>query len=142
MVIANGTGDDILEILFSGKAAGTFFAPCRERLSNRKCWIAFHRKPRGVLTLDDGAVDAILKKGKSLLPSGIVDVAGDFGVGAPVAIHDRRENWLATGLVNYTAADICKIMGLRSNRIKEALGQKPYDEVIHRNNMTVIGNGL
>ncbi|MFO8111071.1 MAG: glutamate 5-kinase [Desulfosalsimonadaceae bacterium] len=142
MVIANGTDDDIMESLFSGNPAGTFFAPCRERLSNRKCWIAFHRKPKGVLTIDDGAVEAILKKGKSLLPSGIVHVAGDFGIGAPVALHDSRENWLATGLVNYTAADIRKIKGFRSDRIKEELGQKPYDEVVHRNNMTVIGNGL
>ena len=142
MVIANGTRDDILETLFSGKETGTFFVPSRERLSNRKCWIAFHRKPKGVLKLDDGAVEAIIRKGKSLLPSGIVDVKGDFGIGAPVALHDGKENWLATGLVNYTAADIRKIMGFRSDRIKAALGQKPYDEVIHRNNMTVIGNGL
>ena len=142
MIIANGTSDDILETLFSGKEAGTFFAPSTERLSNRKCWIAFHRKPKGVLTIDDGAVEAILRRGKSLLPSGIINVAGDFGIGASVALHDGRENWLATGLVNYTAADIRKIMGFRSDRIKDALGQKPYDEVIHRNNMTVIGNGL
>ena len=139
MVIADGSCDNILASLFAGESAGTFFAPSRDRLSNRKCWIAFHRKPKGVLIIDDGAVEAIMKKGKSLLPSGIAAVDGEFGIGAPVALHDGRNNWLATGLVNYSAADIRKIMGCRTDRIKKELGDKPYDEVIHRNNMTVLG---
>ena len=140
MVIANGGDDDILASLFSGQPdVGTFFAPSREKLSNRKCWIAFHRKPKGVLKIDDGAVAAILQKGKSLLPGGITDVGGDFGIGAPVALHDNEDNWVATGLVNYKATDIRKIMGKRTNQIKTYLGEKPYDEVIHRNNMTVLG---
>lgn len=138
MVIASGIRDDILERLFSGENLGTFFEPSGDRLPNRKCWIAFYHKPKGILIIDEGAVDAILKKGKSLLPSGITGVEGEFGIGAPVALHDGQGNWLANGLVNYNAADVRKIMGLRTDRIKVELGQKPYDEVIHRNNMTVL----
>ena len=141
MVIANGCSETILESLFSGEpGTGTFFSPSREKLSNRKCWIAFHRKTKGVLRIDDGAVNAILQKGKSLLPSGIIGVEGEFGIGAPVALHDSQEKWVATGLVNYKAADIRRIMGIRTDRIRDELGDKPYDEVIHRNNMTVLGN--
>ncbi len=140
MVIASGLRDDILEVLFSGADEGTFFAPAGGRLPNRKCWIAFHRKPKGVLVLDDGAVQAIVRKGKSLLPSGITSVSGEFGIGAPVAVYDGKDRWVATGLVNYAASDIRRIMGLRTNRIRSELGQKPYDEVIHRNNMTVLGD--
>ncbi len=92
--------------------------------------------------IDDGAVEAIIRKGKSLLPSGITSVYGEFGIGEPVALHDREEQWLATGLVNYSAADIRKIMGIQSDGIQAALGRKPYDVVVHRNNMTVLAGPM
>jgi glutamate 5-kinase len=137
MVIARGGKPDILLKLFSGEEHGTFFIPKKERLPSRKCWIGFTVKPKGVVRIDAGAASAILNKGRSLLPSGIVDVEGDFSVGAPVEFKNDADKVLGIGLVNYCAVDIRKIMGIKSDQIKARLGFKPYDEVIHRDNLAV-----
>ena len=137
MVIANGGRPDVLKKLFSGKDVGTFFTPKKKKLKSRKCWIAFTLKPKGVIRIDDGAAEAILNRGKSLLPSGIVGVEGEFSVGAPVEFRKTDDETLGTGLVNYSSTDIRKIMGLKSSQIKNCLGHKPYDDVIHRDNLAV-----
>jgi len=137
MVIANGGRPDVLKKLFAGKDIGTFFTPKKKKLKSRKCWIAFTLKPKGVVKIDDGAAEAILRRGKSLLPSGIVSVEGEFSVGAPVEFRKTDDETLGTGLVNYSSTDIRKIMGLKSSQIKNRLGHKPYDDVIHRDNLAV-----
>ncbi|RLC22745.1 MAG: glutamate 5-kinase [Deltaproteobacteria bacterium] len=138
MLIAGGEKRDILIKLFSGEEHGTFFIPKKEKLANRKCWIAFTLKPKGTIMIDDGAATAILKSGKSLLPSGIVRVDGEFSVGAAVEFRRKsNDEILGTGLVNYRASDIRKIMGLKSGKIKKYLGHKSYDEVIHRDNLAI-----
>jgi glutamate 5-kinase len=137
MVIANGLKPNILIKLFSGSKQGTFFVPRAQRLASRKCWIAFSLKPKGIITIDDGAAVAVLKKGKSLLPSGIVSVDDDFGVGASVEFKNLNDDILGTGLVNYSAVEIRQIKGLKSNQIKDVLGHKSYDEVIHRDNLAL-----
>jgi glutamate 5-kinase len=137
MVIANGNVPDILEKLFDGGTYGTFFVPQAERLPSRKCWIGYSLKPEGVIVIDQGAATAVLKRGKSLLASGIAGVEGDFGIGAPVEFKTAESEILGTGLVNYSAADIRKIMGLQSRQIQDRLGEKPYDEVIHRDNLVI-----
>ena len=137
MVIAAGDKPNILLKLRDGQKHGTFFVPKTQRLASRKCWIAFSLKPQGILKIDDGAVRALLKNGKSLLPSGILEVSADFGVGAPVEFADRHGDALGIGLVNYSSSEIKKIMGLKSNRIKQVLGHKSYDEVIHRDNLAI-----
>jgi glutamate 5-kinase len=137
MIIANGTQPDILHRLFKGSETGTFFIPRKERLSSRKCWLAFSLKPKGAIVIDDGAVGAIVRGGKSLLPSGIVRVVGEFNVGDPVQFIDADGTVLGNGLVNYTASDIRKIKGLRTSQIADSLGEKPYDEVIHRDNLVL-----
>jgi glutamate 5-kinase len=137
MVIANGLEKDILDKLFSGAPLGTFFVPAKTKLSSRKCWIGYTLKPKGKIKIDDGAAKAIVNKGKSLLPGGIVSVEGEFDVGAPVEVMDGNKNSLGIGLVNYNAADIRNIMGRPSSKISEILGQKTYDEVIHRDNLTI-----
>jgi glutamate 5-kinase len=142
MVIDRGEKPDILLALFAGEAHGTFFVPKEEKLTSRKCWIGFNLKPQGALQIDAGAQEAVLRKGKSLLPSGIVAVEGEFGIGAPVEFKRGNSDVLGIGLVNYNSADIRKIMGLRSNRIKSVLGYKPYDEVIHRDNLALTGESV
>jgi glutamate 5-kinase len=137
LVIANGNVPDILEKLFDGGTYGTFFVPQAERLARRKCWIGYSLKPEGVIVIDQGAATAVLKRGKSLLSSGIVGVDGDFGIGAPVEFKTAESEMLGTGLVNYSASDIRKIMGLQSRQIQDRLGEKPYDEVIHRDNLVI-----
>jgi glutamate 5-kinase len=137
MVIARGDKPNILLNLFAGQEHGTFFMSKTQRLASRKCWIAFSLKPQGTLKIDAGAANALLRNGKSLLPSGILEVTDDFGVGAPVKFVDRHNEMLGIGLVNYSSSEIKKIMGLKSNRIKQVLGHKSYDEIIHRDNLAI-----
>jgi len=137
MIIANGGQPDVLVRLFEGHLHGTYFVPKTGRLASRKRWIGFTLKPQGAIAIDKGAANAVLKKGKSLLPSGIIAVEGDFGIGAPVEVRTADNEVLATGLVNYGAVEIRQIKGLKSGQIKGCLGHKPYDEVIHRNNLVV-----
>lgn len=139
MIIAKGDKPDILLNLFSGQEHGTFFAPKKAKMASRKRWIGFSLKPVGVLRIDDGAAEAILRRGKSLLPSGIVAVEGEFEPSAAVECKNGKDDALATGLVNYGSADIRRIMGLHTADIKNRLGEKPYDEVIHRDNLVITG---
>jgi glutamate 5-kinase len=137
MVIAKGDKPDILTRLLDGEPHGTYFAPRREKLTRRKCWIAFSLKPKGSLTVDAGAKTALTRRGKSLLASGVVAVQGEFAVGAAVEFLGPAGEPLGVGLVNYCAADIRRVMGLRSQHIQQVLGHKSYDEVIHRDNLVI-----
>ncbi len=137
MIIARGTDADILLRIFENGPPGTFFVPRRRKMANRKSWIAFSTRPEGTLSVDDGAENALRKRGKSLLPSGIIGIDGEFETGAPVRVENSRGDCIAVGLVNYDAEDIGRIMGLQTDRIQDYLGEKPYDEVIHRNNLAL-----
>jgi glutamate 5-kinase len=137
MLIANGNTPHILTKLFAGKEFGTYFTPKTEKLASRKCWIGFTLKPKGLIQLDAGAAAAVLTRGKSLLPSGITGVEGDFDVGAAVELAKTDREVIGVGLVNYNAVDIRKIMGCKSGQIRERLGYKPYDEIIHRDNLVI-----
>ncbi len=136
--IGSGRIDKIIQKLFNGEPVGTFFLPKEEKMQSRKHWIAYVLRPKGSLVLDKGACNALIKGGKSLLPSGIVEVQGNFGVGAPVQCLDEKNNVIATGLSNYSAADLGRIMGAKTGQIKKILGYKDSDEVIHRDNLVVL----
>jgi len=136
-IIAPGKRKGVLHDIFAGKDIGTLFLPTSEHLSSRKYWIAFTLRSRGRLILDDGAKRALLEEGKSLLPSGIVEVEGDFDIGDPVTCVDVEGIAVAKGLVNYSASEIRKIMGIKSSKIEQILGYKDYDEIIHRDNLAV-----
>lgn len=137
-IIAPGRRAGVLQEILDGKETGTLFLPPAEHLSSRKYWIAFTLRSRGRLVIDDGAKEALIRDGKSLLPSGVTQVEGDFVVGDPVTCVDTAGNAIAKGLVNYGADDIRKIMGLKTAKIEQVLGYKDYDEVIHRDNLAVI----
>jgi glutamate 5-kinase len=136
-IIAAGKEKGILRDLCAGKDRGTLFLPMKEPLNSRKYWIAFTLRSRGKLTVDDGAKKALIEEGKSLLPSGVIDVEGDFHIGDPVLCLDSSGKILAKGLTNYGADEVRKIMGLKTSKIQQVLGYKDYDEVIHRDNMAV-----
>jgi glutamate 5-kinase len=136
-VIALGKKKGVLRDILAGKERGTLFLPAGKPMHSRKYWIAFTLKPRGKLFLDEGAKKAILQKGKSLLPSGIVNIEGNFEIGDPVTCADMEGVPFATGLVNYCTADIRKIMGVKTSGIESLLGYKDYDEIIHRDNLAV-----
>jgi glutamate 5-kinase len=137
--IGPGRHPEILQALFSGELVGTFFLPGKGKINRRKHWIAYVLKPQGFLVVDDGARRALVEQGKSLLPSGIVEVRGSFAVGAPVHCLDRSGSMIAAGLSNYTAADIERIKGKKTHEIADLLGCKDSDEVIHRDNLVVMG---
>ncbi len=136
-IIAPGRRAGVLQEIMDGKETGTLFLPPAEHLNSRKYWIAFTLRSRGRLFIDDGAKEALIQDGKSLLPSGVTQVEGDFALGDPVTCVDAAGNAIAKGLVNYRADEIRKIMGLKSSRIEQVLGYKDYDEVIHRDNLAV-----
>ena len=137
MTIACGNRPAILTRLFSGEMAGTFFLPGEEKLSSRKRWIGFALESEGCVTIDKGAVKALVQGGKSLLPSGITDVIGHFDVGSAVTVKGDDDKTIATGLINYCAEDVRKIIGAQTSRIENRLGYKLYDEVIHRDNLVL-----
>jgi glutamate 5-kinase len=136
--IGPGRQTDILKHLFSGEIVGTFFLPRKEKMQSRKRWIAYVLKPKGKLVLDQGACSAITKNGKSLLPSGVVEVDGQFGVGDPVRCADLQNNPVAVGLTNFSSDDLRKIKGMHSGRIEKVLGTKESDEVMHRDNLVIL----
>lgn len=137
-VVAHGKERDIILRIIRGEDIGTIFLPQEDRLTSRKHWIAYTLKSRGDLVLDSGAVDALVKGGKSLLASGIVEVRGTFAKGELVVCLCEDGKPIARGLVNYSSSEIDKIKGLHSSRIQEVLEFKVTDEVIHRDNMVLL----
>ncbi|MCD6385559.1 glutamate 5-kinase [Candidatus Sumerlaeota bacterium] len=140
-VITNGKRRGILEKIFSGEIEGTLFLPVagRKRLSKRQRWIAFGKAGRGrKLIIDAGASQALLRKGKSLLPVGIKDVIGEFERGDVVEIYDEKGTFLGKGLVNYTSEEVKKIKGHHTSEIPDLLGHRDYDEVVHRDNFVLL----
>ena len=138
-VIAPGREPGVLAaVLDPGRECGTLIIPAGERLKSRKHWIAFALRPAGALAVDRGAADALRTKGRSLLPSGIKRVQGDFGGGDCVSLLDPEGNEFGRGLVNYPATDVIKVMGRRSTEISGVLGYKVADEIIHRDNFVLL----
>jgi glutamate 5-kinase len=114
------------------------FLPTAAGLNSRQQWIAHAVRVAGQLWLDAGAVRAVVDAGKSLLPSGVTKVSGEFAAGDAVACLNSVGRVVARGLVNYGASDMAKICGLKTSEIAKRLGYKYYDEVIHRDNLVVI----
>ena len=137
-VIANGLRGGVLQEIFTGKEVGTLFLPQEDALCSRKQWIAFTRAQKGKLVIDRGAERALTENGKSLLPSGILEVRGKFSQGDSVALLSEAGETMAVGMVNYHSGDIRKIAGLKSREIESVLGFKHEDEVIHRDNLVII----
>lgn len=134
MVLANACKKDVIRRIIEGEQIGTVFWP-QIKLDNKKRWIAYSSSIQGKITVDHGASNALLKNGKSLLPSGVTGVEGNFEIGNTVSVIDPQGREIARGIVNYTACDLEKIKGFHTHDIKKVLGQQDYDEVIHRNNL-------
>ena len=137
VIITSGKDFSVLSRIVAGESVGTLFLAQGQAITSWKRWIGFTAQPRGVLVLDDGARTAVEKGGKSLLAIGIVDVQGDFTKGDVVAVRDRAGVEFARGLSNYSAAEVLRIKGMKTEAIAAALGHFPYQEVVHRDNMAV-----
>ncbi|NLW90688.1 MAG: glutamate 5-kinase [Syntrophomonadaceae bacterium] len=139
MVIANSGEKDVIRRVVDGDNLGTLFVPREEKMHARKKWIAFGTLTQGSVMIDNGAQQALLNRGKSLLPSGVVGVDGEFERGAVIAVCSADGREIARGMVNYSSEEIRLIAGKKSTEIEKILDGKDYDEVIHRNNLWVNG---
>lgn len=139
-VIANGKRAGTLLRVAAGEAEGTLFlpGPPEGRMGSRKHWLAYTARPRGDLVLDDGAAAALAKHGRSLLPAGVTDVRGEFGIGDVVRCIDARGREVARGLVAYSATEIARIKRLSTRQITSVLGYSNGNEVIHRDDMVLV----
>ncbi|MCR5220021.1 MAG: glutamate 5-kinase, partial [bacterium] len=137
-VIAYGRAPHILRRVLDGEDVGTFFLPAEARLKARKHWIAFTKKPCGRILLDDGAVAALLRHGRSLLPSGICGVEGHFSRGDAVSLCDAKGREIARGVTDYAMGEVQRIMGKKSTDIREILGYCYHEDVVHRDNMVIV----
>ncbi len=138
VIIANGMQSDVLSKIMNYDDVGTLFVPYNKKITSRKRWIGFTVKPKGRIYIDEGALSALQKKDKSLLPSGVVKIDGKFIKGDVVSIvgmSEKRE--VARGLTNYSDEEVRKVKGLRTSSIKKTLGYKPYDEIVHRDNIVL-----
>ncbi len=133
-VVANGLAPEVIRDIFAGKSVGTLFLPEATHLSRKKQWIAFTKATKGTLVVDAGARRALCENGKSLLPSGIRQVAGRFAVGNAVTVEGENGERLGIGLVNYGSEALKKIAGAKSHQIEALLGYRHDDEAIHRDN--------
>jgi len=138
VIIGWGRGPDVLVRLARGDTIGTLFVPQSKAISPRKRWIGFSAQPAGQLLVDPGAARAMCENGRSLLAIGIKTVDGDFGKGDVVSIINEQSTEIARGLINYNATQVKQIRGCRSDRIEQILGQCPYEEVIHRDNLAIV----
>jgi glutamate 5-kinase len=138
-VLCNGRKRNVLLSVAAGEAVGTLFTT-RNRLASRKHWLAFTNRTRGELALDEGAVEAITRRGKSLLPAGILEVRGKFEVGDPVACVDVNGREIARGLVAYSSEAIERIARRPTREIAQMLEYSNGDEVIHRDDLVLLAD--
>ncbi|GDX91393.1 glutamate 5-kinase [Planctomycetia bacterium] len=137
VILASGRSDTVLDDIRLGQPVGTLFMARSETVPAWKRWIAFGAPPAGTLVVDDGAVSAVRDSGRSLLAVGIRDVVGEFESGSLVGLQSPDGVEFARGLANYSADEIRRIRGRRTDQIASALGHVPFGEVIHRDNLAV-----
>ncbi|HEV8324800.1 MAG TPA: glutamate 5-kinase [Myxococcota bacterium] len=137
-VIADGRTAGVVVAALRGEAVGTLFVPSDERLASRKAWLAAATAPQGRLHVDAGAREAIVARGKSLLPRGIVRVEGEFALGDVVEVVGPDGRAFARGLASYRGAEVAAIRGRRSDEIEAALGYRTADEVVHRDDLVLL----
>jgi glutamate 5-kinase len=129
----------VLDAIFRAEPVGTLFLPHSSTLPAWKRWLGYTAQPRGRLVVDAGARHAVQTQGRSLLPIGVIQVVGTFGKGDVVSLCDPDGIEFARGLTNYASAAADRLRGLRSEQIREVVGTFPYEEVVHRDNLVVIG---
>jgi glutamate 5-kinase len=139
VIMANGAKPGILDAVFAAEEVGTLFQPHGDGISARRRWLGYTARPLGKVLVDKGARQAIEQLGKSLLPVGVIEVNGEFGKGDVVALCDGEGVEFARGLTNYSSADAERIRGLSSEQIQRVVGKLPYVELIHRDNLVVVG---
>ncbi|MGI9474421.1 MAG: glutamate 5-kinase [Rubripirellula sp.] len=139
-IIAPGHDDQVLDKIFSEVPIGTLFLPPEKSIRGRRRWIGSAARVSGSLTLDQGAVNAVCNHGRSLLAIGITHCSGSFQRGSVVSIHDPSGQEIARGLINYPSSEVEKIIGQPSERISDILEHRPYENVVHRDNLALVNS--
>jgi len=137
-IIASGRLENVLLRLAAGEHVGTQLIAERPTLAARKQWLADHLQVRGQLYLDRGAVTALREHGKSLLPIGVHEIAGEFDRGEVVGCFDESRTEIARGLVNYSSGETRRILRTPSSEIEMKLGYVDEPELIHRDNLVLL----
>ncbi|MGW1406119.1 glutamate 5-kinase [Streptomyces sp. NPDC002403] len=122
----------------AGRDTGTYFHRTGRRSADRLLWLAHASTPQGSLTLDDGAVRAVVDRHSSLLPAGIASVQGEFTAGDPVELRDLEGRPVARGLVNFDAKEIPQLLGRSTRDLARELGPAYEREVVHRDDLVVL----
>jgi len=141
VIITSGRNPGALKKIIDGEPVGTLILAEGHSVAARKRWIGYTAKPRGHLTLDAGACRAIEHEGRSLLAIGVLKAVGRFQKGDVVALCGPNGAEFARGLTNYSSDEILRIRGLRTTEIASSLGHCPHEEVVHRNNLVLTGQG-
>lgn len=136
-VLACAGEKDIVLKVVAGEQVGTLFLPSSNKLVNKKQWIAYSSAVCGKICIDGGAASALIKRGKSLLPSGVTGVEGQFEMGSTVSIVGPDGQEIAKGITSYSSTEIDRIKGAQTKEISRILGYKDYEEVVHRNNLVL-----
>jgi len=137
-IIASGHESQVLTRMAQGESIGTRLLATIPVLAARKQWLADYLQVRGKIFLDQGAVNALVLDGKSLLPIGVTQVSGEFERGEAVACCTAEGREIARGLINYDTDETRKIMGKPSSSIESILGYVDEPELIHRNNLALL----
>jgi len=140
-IIANGKNRKFFSNLLNDSVSGTFIQSEERQLDARKKWLAGQLKSKGTLIIDDGATNAIVNSGKSLLSVGIADVKGKFDRGDLVQCISSSGQEVAKGLINYSSSEVGKVLGQPSDKMESLLGYVNESSVIHRNNLVVLKKG-
>ena len=136
-LVVNGLEEKVIESIFSGKEVGTLFWSGKGKIRDRKHWIAHTLKPSGTLTIDEGARKALVERGKSLLPAGLIKVKGHFEFGNALTLLDESGKEIGRGLVNYNSRDLERIKGMKTSAVRSMMEESFYEEVIHRDDLVV-----
>jgi len=139
MVITNGARPDAIDRVLTGDFCGTLFLPAERALSQRKKWIGLISRPNGAIVVDDGAKHALLKRHKSLLPSGILEVRGWFKAHDVVSILDTSGGRVGKGIACYSSEELRLIMGKKSAEIESMFGARAHAEAVERDNFAPVG---
>jgi len=137
VVLADGRDPAVLLDVLAGREVGTYFRPPGDRISARKQWLAFADKPKGAILVDPGARDALVKRNKSLLPPGILGVAGTYEAGELVSLVCAGREF-GRGVSNFSSAQIARIRGKNTAQAAAELGLPLCDEVVHRDNLVIL----
>lgn len=140
-IIANGKNRKVFSNLLNDSVSGTFIQSEERQLDARKKWLAGQLKSKGTLIIDDGAINAIVNSGKSLLSVGITDIKGKFDRGDLVQCISSSGQEVAKGLINYSSSEVGKVLGQPSDKMESLLGYVNESSVIHRNNLVVLKKG-